>query len=231
MECRVSVLRKALVSTFLIAGSGTASLAQEQAETSPAASIFLETFDNGDPSAMLGGQIDLENPVESWVQHVTDGKLVLENRTSANSVYYNDIGYVKYPDSPALEPTENSVMTAMVEARNIGAGGVGIYFGNGEAGEYLAFVIDAQGQYHVLKKHRGKVERMHSGKAEAILVEKPNEVALAWRGASLALFANGTEVITVPYERTPGSGQGGLGLLTFGIGSYFYDSVTFSRSN
>jgi hypothetical protein len=231
MICVSGFAKQALVSSFLLGSCVSAAVAQEQAGSTDTPVVFLETFETGDPMAMLGGQIDLGGDSQPWILHVTDGKLVLENRTAAQNIHYNDIGFVKYPDSSSLESTETSVISAVVESRNEGSGGVGIFFGSGDAGAYLAFLVDAQGQYHVMRKQGKKVSRLHSGTSDAILADKPNAVSLAWRGADLAFFANGTEVIKVPYAHTPGSGQGGLGLAAFGIGAYLIDSVEFSRAN
>lgn len=231
MICRKGLARKALISSFVFSTLVSGSLAQDQGDAADSQVVFLETFEDGDPSAMLGGQIDLGGETQPWILHVSDGNLVVENRTTAQSIHYNDVAFVKYPDSSSLESTENSVISAVVEARNEGSGGAGILFGNGDAGAYLAFLVDAQGQYHVMRKQGKKVNRLHSGKSDAILVGKPNELSLAWRGADLAFFANGKEVIKVPYEHTPGNGLGGLGLAAFGIGTFLYDSVEFSRAN
>lgn len=230
MNSKVGLVRTAVVSAIFLGGFGVSAWAQE-ADAAAEASVVLETFDSGDPSAMLGGQIDLVGDALPWILHVSEGKFVVENRTEAQSIHYNDISYVKYPDSGSLELTENSVISAMVDPRNEGSGGCGIYFGNGDAGFYLAFLLDAQGQYHVVRKLNGKVKRLHSGTADAIKAGEANEVSLAWRGGSLVFFANGTEVINVPYDYTPGTGEGGLGLAAFGIGSYYFDDVEFSRAN
>ncbi len=232
MVSRVGLVRNAIVLGLVFGSSLTAATAQETAATPAVPSTFVETFDSGDPNAMLGGQLDLvASEATDWDQYVSDGKFVVENRTVAQSVYYNDVSWVKYPDSGALEPTESSVISAIVESRNRGSGGAGIYFGNGVAGSYLAFLVDAEGQYHVIRKQNGRVERLHSGQSDAILADKPNELALAWRGASLVFFANDAEVISVPHTYTPGRGDGGLGLAAFGIGTYLFDSVEFARAN
>jgi hypothetical protein len=232
MVGRVGLARNTVAFALLLGSFGFAAIAQETGGTTADPSRFVETFDSGDPEAMLGGQLDLmASEANDWDQYVTDGKFVVENRTIAQSVYYNDVSWVKFPDSGALEPTESAVISAIVEARNKGSGGVGIYFGSGEAGSYLAFLVDAEGQYHVLRKQNGKVKRLHSGQSDAILSGKPNEIALAWRGASLVFFANDVEIISVPHSYTPGRGDGGLGLAAFGIGTYLYDRVEFSRVN
>lgn len=209
----------------------TAAIAQDQGAADATESVYLETFDAGDPSAMLGGQIGLESDTQPWVLSVTDGKLVVQNRVSAQNIHYNDVAWVKYPNSTSLESTENSVIAAVVEPRNESSGGAGIYFGNGDAGAYLAFLVDAQGQYHVMKKEGKRVSRMLSGQSDAIRIGQANEVSLAWRGEELAFFSNGVEVIRVPYARRPGDGLGGLGLAAFGIGTYLFDSVEISRQN
>lgn len=232
MLSRVGLVSSTITLGLLFGSLWTAAEAQETGGATPDPSVFVETFDSGDPDAMLGGQLDLTtNEADDWDIFVSDGKFVVENRSVAQSVYYNDVSWVKYPDSGALEPTEGSVISAIVESRNKGSGGGGIYFGNGVAGSYLAFLVDAEGQYHVIRKQNGRVERLNSGKSDAILAGKPNEVALAWRGKSLVFFANDVEVISVPHTFTSERGEGGLGLAAFGIGTYLYDRVEFSRAN
>jgi hypothetical protein len=220
-----------LISTIALCGFSSATLSQDQTATTADLGVFSETFDSGDSSVMLGGQLDIGTEKAPWVYFLADGALVMENRSVPQSIHYNDISWAKYPDSETLESTEGAIISATVEANNEGPGGIGILIGSGEAGSYLAFLVDGQGQYHVFQKEGTVVKKLNSGRSAAIKVEGPNNLTFEVRGENVMFRANSDKVIEVPYSTTPGNGQGGLGIAAYGIGQYRVEDVSISRGN
>lgn len=219
------------MSALLLGGLSSVAASQEQAATTGDPSVFSESFDSGDTSVMLGGQLDIGFEKAPWVYFLSDGALVLENRTEPQSIHYNDIFWAKYPDSETLESTEGAIISATVEAKNEGPGGIGILIGSGDAGAYLAFLVDGQGQYHVFQKEGSSVRKLNSGRSAAINVEGPNSLTFEVRGENVLFLANSDKVIEVPYSTTPGNGQGGLGIAAYGIGQFRLEDVAISRGN
>jgi hypothetical protein len=229
MLCRTVFARQVLALAIAVASLSSVAVAQDKTVSRPR--IYAESFDTGDPTVMLGGQIGFGTEVPPWGMHIADGKLVLENRVTGPSIHYSDIAWVKYPDSDVLQTTEGSVISAVVEAKNVGSGGVGILVGSGKAGVYIAFLVDAQGQYHVIGKDGREVRRLHSGKDSAILAGAPNNLAFQRRNDNVVFLSNGVEIIKIPYIAPPeGSGQGGVGIAAFGIGAFSFDSVEIART-
>jgi hypothetical protein len=226
-----SVARPALISAIFFGGLASVAASQEQSATAGNPGVVSETFDGGDTSVMLGGQLDIGTEKAPWVYFLSDGALVMENRSEPLSIHYNDIFWAKYPDSDTLESTEGAIISATVEADNEGPGGIGILIGSGEAGAYLAFLVDGQGQYHVFQKEGTVVKKLNSGRSAAIKVEGPNSLTFEVRGENVLFRANSDKVIEVPYSTMPGNGQGGLGLAAYGIGQFRVEDVAISRGN
>jgi len=221
---------------LLSASAASVAMAQEQAVATGSQNVLTESFDGDDQSLMLGGQIDLLGDSTPWLIYVADGHLVMENRQNPKSLHYNDIAWVKYPNAEILTSTENSVISAVVGAQNVGNGGAGILVGSGKAGNYLMFSVDGQGRYHILKKEGRKLRAVHSAKHAAIAVGGPNELTFLWRGANIVLVANGAEITQIPYPRPITSsrrlsGQAGIGLAAFGIGTFTFDSVEIVQAD
>lgn len=225
---------KAATVAALLAASGTVAVSQEQTATDTAQRVVIERFDGSDPSLVLGGQIDLHADSSPWLVHLSGGALVMENRTNPQSVHYNDITWVKYPDESVISSTEGSVIAVEIEARNTGRGGAGLIVGSGKGGTYLMFAVDGEGGYHVLKKDGRHVRPVHSAKHPAVRTDGFNALSFVIRGDRAVFFANGAEIIQVPYTRAakmPGRAQtrSGIGLAAFGIGSYSFDNVEISE--
>lgn len=221
---------------MVFGGISSAAMSQEQAGAIGGRTVVAEDFASGDPSLMLGGQIDLDGETPPWFVHVADGKVVMENRLDPRSLHFNDIAWVKYPDSEVLASTEDAVISATVEAKNTGSGGVGILVGSGKAGAYLMFSVDGQGQYHILRKDGRNLRPLRSAKHTAIRAGAANQLTFELRGANVVFFANGVEIIKIPYENRAanvarGGGQGGVGLAAFGIGTFSFDRVEIARAN
>ncbi len=222
-------------SALLLCSVTLAAYSQEQAATS-APEVIKESFDGSDPSLMLGGQIDLLSESAPWIVYVADGKLVMANRQNPQSLHYNDIGWVKFPESNILESTENLVISATVVPNNTGTGGAGILVGSGKNGVYVMFAVDQQGRFHILKKDGRKLRALHSALHPAVLIGQPNQLSFDYKGAHVAFNANGTELIQIPYagpraNARQKSGQPGIGLAAFGIGEFFFESVEISNAN
>lgn len=230
MNNRKAAARLGLIPAVILVGLSSIAIAQEQTVAPEDTAIFGESFDGGDPSVMLGGQLDIGMEKAPWVYFVADGALVMENRTEPQSIHYNDISWAKYPDSASLESTEGSIISATVEAQNEGRGGVGILIGSGEAGDYLAFLVDGQGQYHVVRKNGSSVKALNSGRSAAVLVEGSNTLTFEVRGENILFFANSDKVIEIPYT-VPGDGRGGVGIAAYGLGQFRVDEIAISRSN
>ena len=227
-----------VLSTAAIFLSCTLSVAnsQDQTDTTNGRSVVTESFGGSDPALILGGQISFVQDSAPWLVYLSNGNLVMENRQNPKSLQYNDIAWVKFPESGVLTSTENLIISAIVESENVGNGGAGILIGSGKAGAYLAFAVDGQGRYHVLKKESRKLRTLHSAKHTAIVVGAPNRLTFEVRGAHIAFLANGTEVIQVPYVRRLGSsgqsgGRSGIGIAAFGTGKFLFDSVAISRAD
>ncbi len=230
------IVKVFLVAVIFLSGAAAEVSSQEQTATASSQNVIKESFDGEDPSLMLGGQIDLRSNSASWQIYVADGKLLMENRKDPQSLQYNDIAWVRFPESEVITSTENLVISAIVEANNIGNGGVGILVGSGKAGTYLVFSVDGQGSFHILKKDGRKLRSMHSAKHAAIAVGAPNQLTFEVRGAHVVFFANGTEIIQVPYMKRMAStlqskGQAGIGLAAFGIGKFVFESVEITKAN
>ena len=224
------------VSVTLLIGITSAATSQEQVEESSAENVITETFDGDDLSLILGGQLAQRSGASEWLLYVADGKLVMENRKNSNSLHYNDITWVKFPESDTVTTTDNAVISAIVEAENEGNGGVGILVGSGKAGAYLMFSVDAQGRYHLLKKDGRTLRPVHSAIHEAIAVDAPNELTFEVRGTNAAFFANGTEIIKIPYMDRFGNARqnnerAGVGVAAFGIGRFFFESVEIAEAD
>lgn len=130
----------AALAAMLFSGSAVMAPAQEQAAAIGSQPSITENFVVGDPSLMLGGQIDLDGDTAPWRVDITAGKLVMENRLNPQSLHYRDIAWVQYPNSDTLTSTEDAVISTVVEAENSGRGGGGILIGSGKAGTYLDVV-------------------------------------------------------------------------------------------
>jgi len=230
------IVKVFLAAVILLSGASTTVMSQEQTEATSSQHIIKESFDGDDPSFMLGGQIDLRGNSAPWHIYVADGKLLMENRKDPQSLHYNDIAWVKFPESEVLASTENLVISANVEAKNTGNGGAGILVGSGKAGTYLMFSVDGQGSFHVLKKDGRKLRPVHSAKHPAIVVGAPNQLTFEVRGTHVVFFANGTEIIQIPYMKRMANslqskGQAGIGLAAFGIGKFVFESVEIAKAN
>ena len=222
---------------ILFSNASFSAMSQEQTRESGSQHVVQELFDGDDSSLMLGGRIDLSGDKKSpWLSYVADGELVIENRLEPQSIHYNDIAWVKYPESGILESTENSVISVIVEVKNTGRGGAGFLVGSGKAGAYLMFSVDGQGRYHVIRKEGRNARTVHSAKHAAILVGAPNQLTFEMRGANVVFIANGVEIIQIPDSNRKNNsrrlnGQTGIGLAVFGIGTFAYDSVEISQAN
>lgn len=234
MNSATTFARATLVAAFVLGSLPSSAASQDQTAVQASRPVVEETFDSDDSDLVLGGQLDLTAQTPPWFVHVSDGKLVMENRLEPQSLHYNDISWVTYPETDLLASTENAVISATVEAKNSGKGGAGILLGSGKAGSYLMFSVDGQGQYHVLRKDGRSLRPMRSAKHVAIHIGAPNELSFELRGANVVFLANGTEVIRIPYEPQPGSmgrgnDQSGVGLAAFGIGKFSFDNVEIAR--
>ncbi|WP_282169953.1 hypothetical protein [Ruegeria atlantica] len=223
------------VSTVFVSFS-TEGKSQVQEIDAVAPATINESFDGEDQSLMLGGQIFLNPTKSQWVIYVSDGDLVLENRKNPQSLHYNDIAWAKFPDAESVEATQNLLISAVVESQNDAHGGAGILVGSGKSGLYLAFTVDGQGRFHVLKKDGRQLRTVHSAKHEAIKTDGPNQLSFQVRGAHVLFFANGTKVIQVPFSKRAASsrnsdGGTGIGLAAFGTGTFRFEEVEISRPN
>jgi hypothetical protein len=215
----------------------TASLAQTQAAgPAPALPTVVETFSQGDLSLVLGGQLAFGGEDPTWTRYVAEGSFVLENRSNARALTYNDIGWVAFPDSDTLSTTEDATISATVLSANEGHGGAGILIGSGLGGAYTAFTIDGQGRFHVLQKRDGKLKQLHTATHEAIRPGEANTVSFTTRRDALQLMANGVTVMQVPILpdtdlRRRDSSTTGIGLVAFGQGRFEIDTVEIRRVN
>lgn len=192
----------------------------------PQKRVYSENFDGADRSLMLGGQLDFTNAKSKWLLTVSDGKMVLENRFNPMSLQYQDIKWVRYEGEGTVSTTEDARISVTVEAANQGRGGAGVLVGSGKLGNYLVFAVGKEGHFHVLQKERGKARFVYSGQSELVNVQGANRVTFAHRDGKVAFFANGKELIAMPYKpRTPL----GVGLAAFGIGSFTFDDVEISK--
>lgn len=225
----------AVLAAILFAASTVTAPAQDQAAAIGSQPSITETFDAGDPSLMLGGQIDLDTDVAPWRVDITAGKLVMENRLNPQSLHYRDIAWVQYPDSDTLTSTEDAVISTVVEAENSGRGGAGILVGSGKAGTYLMLSVDGQGHYHVLRKDGSTLRPLRSARHVAIVAGAPNKLTFEQRGTNTVFIVNGAEIIKIPNAEGPGlpgrprAGASGIGLAAFGIGEFSFDDVVITR--
>ena len=229
---RIAAVATAILST----GISTVALSQEQAVETRAPDVIKETFDGEDRSLMLGGQIFFNPTKSQWIIYVANGDLVMENRENPQSLHYNDIAWVKFPDTESVEPTEDLLISAVVQSENFAQGGAGILVGSGKAGAYLALAVDGQGRFHVLRKDGRQLRAVHSAKHDAIEIGRPNKLDFQVRGPHVLFFVNGTKVIQIPYSkrgtnsRRPNGGTG-IGLAAFGTGTFRFEEVEISRPN
>jgi len=220
-----------LVVTFALAAQS-----QESAEDTGAQDVVVETFEGEDQSLMLGGQIFFTPQKSDWVIYVSDGDLVMENRKNPQSLHYNDIAWVKFPETDSIESTEDMIVSAVVVSENEAQGGAGIIVGSGKSGKYLALTVDGQGRFHVAKKDGRQLRAVHSAAHEAIRIGQPNELSFQIRGAHVLFKINGTKVIQIPFSKrsvnTRGAEGGtGIGLASFGLGKFRFQEVEISRAN
>jgi hypothetical protein len=185
---------------------------------------------------MLGGQIFFNPTKSQWVIYVSDGGLVMENRKNPQSLHYNDIAWVKFPDADSVEPTEDLLISALVESRNDAKGGAGILVGSGKLGRYLALAVDGQGRFHVLQKDGRQLRAVHSAEHEAIKTDGPNLLSFQVRGPHVFFYANGAKLIQVPFSKRStnsrnSNGGTGIGLAAFGTGTFRFEEVEISRPN
>lgn len=226
----------AALAAILLAGSAGMAPAQDRTAAIGSPPSITETFDAGDPSLMLGGQIDLDGDTAPWHVDITAGELVMENRLNPQSLHYRDIAWVQYPNSDTLTSTEDAVISAVVEAENSGRGGAGILIGSGKAGTYLMFSVDGQGRYHVLRKDGRTLRSLRSAQHTAIAAGAPNKLTFEQRGANTVFIVNGVEIIKIPNAEgaglpgRPRAGTSGIGLAAFGIGRFSFDDVVITRA-
>lgn len=228
---------KALIKTLsvsaLLLGASSA-IAQEQSNN--VKPIVTENFEGDDPTLMLGGQINFSVDKSNWLVYAAEGKLFMQNRLEPQSVHFDDISWVHYPDTPTLSTTDDAVISVKIEAKNEGRGGAGILVGSGTNGAYLMFSIDNAGRYHIFQKQGRTANTVHSAAHEAIKIGAANDVAFAPRGANIVFFVNGIEVMQVPntVQRQNGrqsTGLTGIGLAAFGVGTYSFDDVEITQAN
>ena len=198
---------------------------------------IIERFDSGDLTTVLGGQLRQGQNASAWYVHLSNGKLMMENRKEPHSLHYQDISWVKYPNSSVVGTTRGAVISAVVEGTPATpGGGAGILNGSGKVGTYLAFVVDNAGFYHLFKKDGRALRLVISEPNAAIRIGQPNELSFETRGAIIAFLANGQDVIQIESpNRMPGNrrldGRTGVGLAAFGIGKYSFDDVAISKAN
>ena len=230
------LIKTVFVATVFSGGISSAALSQEQAQATGNPRVITESFDGDDSSLLLGGQIDLGSDSAPWLIYLADGKLVMENRTNPQSLHYDDISWVRFPGSEVLVPTDNLVISAVVDGKSEGRGGAGILVGSGTAGAYLMFSVDGQGRYHLFQKNGRKLRAVHSAKHPAINIGTPNRVSFQARGAHVAFLVNETEVLQFPYSAKMTNsrqmnGKSGIGLSAFGIGSFYFDDIEITPAN
>ncbi|MEM9279577.1 MAG: hypothetical protein AAGA76_13470 [Pseudomonadota bacterium] len=210
-------------------------MAQEQSQNTNNLLKYHENFDSEDKTLMLGGQIGFKNPKSKWLVYIAEGKLVFENRLEPQSLHWDDIQWIRYPDTEVLTSTENAVISATVNISGEGLGGAGILVGSGKRGAYWVFGVDEQGRYHLFNKAGRNANTAHSAKHAAIFAGQPNRLTYEMRGDNIAFFANDTEIIQVPngksklHSRTT-TGQTGVGLAAFGLGTYTFDEVQITQA-
>ena len=200
------------------------------------ANSVFESFDGDEITTVLGGQFRASSGTSPWLVYLSDGRLVLENRQDADSLHYNDIAFVRYPNSTIVETTENATISAIVEGSATSTGGVGILVGSGKAGVYLAFTVDSSGRYHLFQKDGRQLRTVTTDTSAAILSNRPNELSYEVRGANIAFLINGEDTIQIESPNlTPASrridGRTGVGVAAFGVGTFYFDSVTISKAN
>ncbi len=221
----------AVTAAFLL-GAPTGATAQTL-EPDRAQSVITETFDGGANAPILGGQIDLQFNSEPWFLSLRDGTLVMENLNEPKSLHYNDIAWVKFPNSDRVESTEALVISTVVESKNTSRGGAGFIVGSGKLGRYVMFSVDGSGNFHVLQKDGRTLRAVHSGAHPSIIPGGQNTITFEVKGAHLLFRANGAEIIQVPYPSRMGrvqqNGRAGIGLAAFGTGTYIFDTVEISR--
>lgn len=224
------------LSAVLLGVSFAPSISQEAAKSSGKIATYQENFESDDINLMLGGQINFRNSKSKWLVYINSGKLVMENRLEPQSLQYDDIQWVRYPNSEVLSATGDATISVTVEAGNDGRGGVGILVGSGERGAYWMFGVDAEGRYHVVNRGSRNASPAYSAKHDAVSIGKPNRVSFERRGDNIAFFVNGTELIQVPNGNQQRNsrrqnGQAGVGLAAFGLGTYTFDDVEITQGN
>ncbi|MEO1109020.1 MAG: hypothetical protein AAFX90_13990 [Pseudomonadota bacterium] len=236
MALKKSITHAIIPSIVLFTSWSTVALSQEQTTETEAQTVVVETFEGEDQTLMLGGQIFFAPSNSDWMIYVSNGDLVMENRKNPQSLHFNDIAWVKFPDTETIEPTEDMIVSAIVESENDANGGVGILVGSGKSGKYLALTVDGQGRFHVAKKDGRQLRSIHSAKHEAIKVGESNELSFRVRGAHVLFYVNGTKVIQVPFSKRStnsrnSDGATGIGLAAYGLGKFHFEEVEISRPN
>lgn len=186
---------------------------------------YVENFNGSDRSTMLGGQINFPSG-SKWIVTTTGGKLLMENRINPKSVHWNDIKWVRYEGDVSLSSTQGTKISVTVEAMNESRGGAGILVGSGERKKYLMFSVDGNGRYHVLERNRRKAVNAYSGTSDAVRPGQSNRLSYEWRNEKVVFFANGIEVIQIPFSIREGAG---IGLAAFGLGTYTFDDVEITK--
>ncbi|MBC7142486.1 MAG: hypothetical protein H5U18_10080, partial [Rhodobacteraceae bacterium] len=95
-------------------------------------------------------------------------------------------------------------------------------------------VTQCQFSYRAGTAQRGGL--LSRAKHTAIRAGAANQLTFELRGANVVFFANGVEIVKIPYENRAanvarGGGQGGVGLAAFGIGTFSFDRVEIARAN
>jgi len=234
------IFLKSLKATLLISALAAfpvhAQSTLPQIQTDSSATAYVETFEGEDQATLFGGQLRLDQKTAPWLLYVVDGKLVMENRVDPTSLHFNDVAWVRYPNSAVVETTQNAVISAVVEVGKSSTGGVGIIVGSGKAGAYLAFLVDAEGRYHLFKKDGRQLRAVISEPNSAIRIGRPNELSYDVRGANIAFLINGREAVQIESpNRLSGArrndGRTGVGIASFGLGTFYFDSVEISKGN
>lgn len=203
---------------------------EEEIKTKKEVISYKEDFSGKDELLILGGQVGLQDSDSKWRVLLSDEKLIMDNEYDSKSLHYDDISWVKYPDSKTIASTKGALIAVTVKAQSYGLSAAGFLVGSGHRGQYWMFGVDGQGRFHVMQKTRGKLAHVHSGKHKAINVDKSNRVSFKYDNENIVFFVNEVEMMRVSLrklniksfrkEKMPG-----IGLAAFGKGHFSFDDV------
>jgi len=177
------------------------------------------------PAAMAAGE-DVLGPLAPYVRIDPAGKpwrttlaqdaLVLENTTEPAAVTYFYL-------NPERRPLAVRVRVA-VDASAAGAGpsAAGLLYalqGAGSDRTYFAFVRKGEASVAVFKREGGGFRSMLETRVDGAKPGEPLDLALVETPEGVALEVNGGRIAAL---RSPGTGQGAVGILALGAGRFAF---------